>query len=342
MPTHPRLPILAALLAALVLALPAAAQASLTYVRDQPNPTVYVAKDDGSDAHKVASGYNPRMSPDGAAVAYFHEGPGHKAELKLAPVSGGAGRTLMVGWRESFYLDFSPDSEIIAALRGPEIGKPKLVLITVATGAQRVIASGYFSGFSFSPEGNELVYARTDGERHPPGSDVYRVSAGGGKPVQLTKDHISEDPLWGPNGKIVLVKRIDAKKRKYGPKTELYVMNPQGKQVKLLTHTTVDPLLLGLFPTAWSADGKRILAEFEGQDTSYAVGVNALTGAQRPIVKKAEQGFVGTALSSDGKTVLGYEGGFDLSNRHIVGTVPFSGGKLKVLAKSALEPDWSR
>jgi Tol biopolymer transport system component len=342
MPTKPPLKLIGALVAVTaLLALTAAAQASLTFVRNQSNPTVYVADDNGSGIKKVESGYSPHMSPDGASVAYFHEGPGHAAELKLAPTSGGPGKTLMVGWRETYELAFSTNSEVIAALRGPEIGKRKLVLITVATGAQKVIATGYFSGFDFSPEGNELVYAKANSEKYPPRSDIYRVSAAGGKAVALTSDHKSEYPLWGPTGKIVFVKLLDADKRKYGPKNELYLMNEKGKQVKRLTHTSVDQLLQGLFPTAWSGDGKRILAEFGGQDTSYAVGVNALTGAQKPIVKAAESGFVGTALSSDGKTVLGYEGGFDPGNKHRVVTVPFNGGKVKILVNNATEPDWS-
>jgi Tol biopolymer transport system component len=342
MPIKPKSKLLAALVAVTaLLALPAAAQASLTYVKGTLSQSVYVANDDGSGAHKVASGYSPHMAPDGASVAYFHEGPGHAAELKLAPVSGGAGKTVLNGWRETFYLAFSPDSQTIAALSGPELGKRKLVLVTVATGAQKTIASGYFSGFSFSPDGTELVYAKANAEKYPPKSDVYRVSTAGGKPVALTSDHKSGNPLWGPTGKIVFVKQLDANKRKYGPKNELYLMNEQGKQVKRLTHTNVDQLLQGLFPTDWSADGKRILAEFEGQDTSYAVAVNAISGAQKPILKKEEMGFVATALSADGKTVLGYEGGFDPGNAHNVGTVPFNGGKVKILVNNATEPDWS-
>ena len=119
-------------------------------------------------------------------------------------------------------------------------------------------------------------------------------------------------------------------------------MNTQGGGVKRLTHTKVDPLLTGLFPTDWSANGERLLAEFEGQDTSYAVTVNPRTGAQRPVYKAVEQGFVGTALSSDGKTVLGFTGGFEPGPGHNVATVPYAGGKPKVLVKNASEPDWSR
>lgn len=347
MPSLPKSRLLLPLLAlAALLALPAAAQAALTFTRNLSargsNPTVFVAKDNGRGARKVASGFTPHISPDGASVAYYHEGKGHKPELKLAPVTGGgAGRTLMVNLRDSYLLAFSPNSELIAALRGPELGKRKLVVITVATGRQKVVARGYFSGFSFSPEGDELVYAKADSERYPPRSDVYRVSVAGGKPARLTGDHRSTNPLWGPRGEIVFVKQLGAKQRRYGPKNELYLMNERGKDVRRLTHTKVGPLLQGLTPTDWSADGKRILAEFGGQDTSYAVGVNATTGAQHAITKKRELGFIGTALSADGQWVLGYEGGFESAFKPKTIRAPFSGGNGKVLARNASEPDWS-
>jgi Tol biopolymer transport system component len=256
----------------------------------------------------------------------------------------------MVNWRETSSLAFSPDSKTIAAPRGPELGKATLVLIDVASGAQHVVASGYFGGFSFSPDGSEIAYSLADSERFPPRSDVYRFEIeGNGKvfvraprPVRLTHDHRSSDPLWGPTGRIAFVKALDAKKRRYGPKNELFLMTPQGTGVKRLTHTRVPELLLGLFPTEWSADGSRLLAEFEGQDTSYAVVVNPKTGAQRPVSKAGEAGFVGTALSADGRLVLGFTGGFEPGPRHDVVAIPYGGGKPKVLAKRAFAPAWSR
>jgi Tol biopolymer transport system component len=336
--------------AAALFAIPTVAQATLTYVRSPLKPAVYAAADNGSGARRVGPGRSPRISPDGQTIAYLHEGSGssHSQELMVAPAAGGTSRTLMVGWQDTFYLAFSPDSQTIAALRGPELGARKLVLIDVASGAQRTVSSGYFSGFSFSPDGSELVYAKAGSEKYPPHSDVYRFEIPIGQsvrfvpPVRITHDRNSQDPLWGPSGKIVFVKLLGARQRKYGPKNELYLMSPSGSQVKRLTHTKVDPLLQGLFPTDWSADGKRLLAEFEGQDTSYAVTVNPQTGAQRPLIKAEESGFVGTALSADGTTVLGFEGGFDPVNQHNVATVPYKGGKAKVLVRHATEPDWGR
>ena len=346
MPSLLKFKLLGALVAATaLLALPAAAEATLVYVKNPMHPSVFGANDNGSEAFKVGLGTNPRVSPDGGVIAFQHEGPGGKRELKLAAAHGGGSKTVLSNLQDSFYVTFSPDSKLVAAVRGPEIGKGKLVLIDVTSGTLlRTVASGYFSGISFSPDGTELSYSVAQSEGFPQHSDVFTAPVAPGKPVQITKGGNSLDPLWGPSGKIVFVKQLGAKSRKYGPKNELYLMNPNGSGQKRLTHTKVGSLLQGLYPTAWSASGNRLLAEFEGQDTSYAVTVNPRTGAQKPLEKNGngEQGFVGTALSKDGTTVLGFSGGFEPGPNHAVATIPYKGGKAKALVKGGFEPDWSR
>ncbi len=81
-------------------------------------------------------------------------------------------------------------------------------------------------------------------------------------------------------------------------------MNSQGKGVKRLTNTKVPPLLQGLFPTDWSANGARLLAEFQGQDTSYAVA------SIRRERARPGAGRLGTASTDAG---LGDEAGFNRS-----------------------------
>jgi Tol biopolymer transport system component len=339
-----------ALLVALAAA-PAAAQATLVFSRNPLNPTIWSAADDGSGPRQLAPGSNPRISPDGKIVAFFHQGQGHSAqpELMLVPADGSAPVSrLVTGWRETSVFAWAPDSTSIAAVLGPELGAKRLVLIDTVTGAQQTIASGFFSGVSFAPEGGQLVYGRAASEDFPPRSDVYRYDIPQGEtlravqPVRLTRDHRSLSPLWGPAGRIVFVKQLGAKQRKYGPKNELYLMSPAGKQVRRLTHTKVDPLLQGLYPTAWSDSGNRLLAELDGQDTSYAVTVNPQTGAQRPVTKAREQGFAGTALSADGRSILGMTGGFEPGPGHKVLSIPYGGGRPELLAQNAFDPDWSR
>lgn len=343
----------AALLLVVLLVAPSAAQATLSFVRNPLHPVVWVARDDGSKARRVGPGNSPRVSPDGQILVYSPiVGGSFRSELAIAPANGsGPARPLLRNWREPSAFAWSPDSSTIAAVRGPELGPKNLVLVDVASGTQSVVATGYFSGVSFDPEGGAIVYARATKENFPPSSDVYRFEIPIGQPirfeppVRLTRDHRSLSPLWGPGDQVVFVKLVGRKQRRYGPKNELYLMNPSGGGVRRLTHTPVGALLQGLTPTQWSANGARLLTEFGGQDTSYAVAVNPRTGAERTLgrfVNHGEQGFVGTALSSDGKQVLGFTGGFEPGPGHAVATVPYTGGRERVLARNAFEPSWSR
>ncbi|MGN6253870.1 MAG: TolB family protein [Solirubrobacterales bacterium] len=333
-------PIALAVVALLVL--PASAQA-LVYVKNPSHPTVF-------DSHRgrIDTGSSPRILAGGVSIAYLHEGRGHTPEMKVILGSQPA-KTVLTDWREPNYMDNY--KELVAALRGPEIGKRELVAVNVDTGAVTVLDKGYFTGLSFCPECSEpqLVYSKSRSENSLLRSDVYKVAVNGGQPVRLTSDHRSLDPLWRPGtlerarpAKIAFVKELGAKRRKYGPKNELYVMNPSGAEVHRLTHTKVGPLLQGLFPVAFSQDGRHLLAEFEGQDTSYAVGVDFRTGRQHPIAAVGERGFIGTAISDDGESVLGYTGGFDPGASHDVAIAPFAGGKPRVKVKNAFEADWNR
>jgi Tol biopolymer transport system component len=329
---------------AVLIAVPASAGATLVFVRHPLKPLVWVAADDGSSQHRLTAGTSPHVSPDGQMVAYLRirRSGAYRPELMVVPADGSASpRRLLANWSQSWIFDWSPDSGTIATVRGPELGAKRLVLIDVASGAQRTVAMGYFSGVSFAPQGGQLVYGRSASERYPPHSDIYRFDLSGGGTVRLTRDHRSLSPLWGPR-EIVFVKLLGADRRRYGPKNELYLMQPGGEAEHRLTHTGVGALLQGLTPTQWSADGSRLLAEFGGQDTSYAVTVNPRTGAQRPVGKAGERGLVGAALSADGELVLGATGGFEPGPNHDVVSVPYGGGKTRILARNAFEPDWSR
>jgi Tol biopolymer transport system component len=347
MPNSPKFRLIALLVvvASLFAALPAVAQATLVFSRNPLNPSVFKANDNGSGVKKIGPGFSPKISPDGETIVFFRGGNGakQKPELMAVATAGGPVRKLATDWQDNFVFAWSPDSQTIATLIGPELGKQKLTTINVISGAQHTVASGYFNGVSFSPENpSELVYGRAPSEKYPPKTNVFRASLSDGATVQLTKDNRSETPLWGPGGKVVFIKLVGGKQRKYGPKNDLYTMSPTGTGVKRLTNTKVDPLTVGLSPTAWSASGNQLLTEYGGQDTSYAVTVNPKTGAEKTLTKEREVGFIGTALSSDGTSVLGWLGGFEPGPNKKVVSIPYKGGKPKVLVSNAAEPDWSR
>lgn len=347
-------PLALATLVAALLALPTAAHATLTFVRNPLHPQVWVAEDTGKHAHELVAGSNPRISPDGKVVALLHQGTGRSAqpELVLAPADRSAPPSVLVkGWRNPYVFAWSPDSKSVAVVLGPELGRQRLVLIDTEDGSQLTVASGYFNGVSFDPEGGAIVYGRAPSEKYPPKSDVYRfdipppgaVFVKAPTPVRLTSNRRSLTPVWGPNDQVAFSELLGAKKRKYGPKSEIYLMNSAGKQVRRLTHSTVDPLAFGLTPTAFSPSGNRLLAQFGGQDITYAVAVNPTNGYQRPLIEATEQGFVGVGFSADGKYVLGKTGGFEPGQGTDVGIVAYNGPhSVQVLAHNGFEPSWSQ
>lgn len=322
---------------AVLLDAPVAAEATIAFVRGNTNSAVWAANDNGSGQRRLGLGFSPHVSPDGTTVAFmsFASSPSAPSRLMLVPASGGTPRILASGWQDPESFAWSPDSGRIAAVLGPEVGRDRLVLIDVGDGSQQTIASGYFSGVSFSPNGESLVYAKARSEQQQQRSNIYRVAATGGSPVALTHDSRSLWPLWGPAGKIVFVKLLDAKRRLYGPKNELFTIGPSGGRARRLTHTVVGPLVQGLIPTQWSASGSRLLCEFGGQDTSYAVTVNPKTGAQRNVAGYG--GFVATALSPSGSTIFGFTG-FLGPGPHDIATVAYRGGPVKMLIANGIEP----
>jgi len=343
MPTLPKLKLVPALLAVVaLLAVPAAAQATLAYTTHLFHPHVVVAQNNGKGAKAIGAGTNPKVSPDGKLVAFEREPSNGKGpEMKLYDVATGKTKTIFSPWRESYTFAWSPDSTMLAALRGGELGSRTLFVVNVETGKATRIATGYFNAVSFSPDNKEVVFGL--GSKEFGGKiNIVRGPVAGGPTSPLTHDGISGWPLWGPQGQIVFVKQLNAKQRKYGPKNDLFLMNANGKGVKRLTHTKVDALTAGLFPTAWSASGNQLLAEFGGQDTSYAVAVNPKTGAERNLSPgNTETGFAGVALTPDAKTVLGYIGGYEGGGNSLkIASVPYTGGKPKVIVNGGFNPSW--
>ena len=100
-------------------------------------------------------------------------------------------------------------------------------------------------------------------------------------------------------------------------------------------------LVSGLTPLGFSADGKRLLAEFVGQDTSEAWAVQVGSGRARRVRVKGKT-VVGGGISRDGSRLLVTEGGLDgpASTGNVL-AVPFTGGAPTRLVAHAAEPSWN-
>jgi hypothetical protein len=316
---------------ALLIAAPAAG-ATLVYVKgpNSAHPSVWAARDDNRAKHRIGEGTLPVISPDGKWVAWQY-----RDTVRLRKVSGRNIRR--IGRSQDIEdMDFSPDSKRLAvALRG------RIVLHDIASKETDTIARGFIHGLSFSPDAKSLVYGSSGrNQAFDAPSDLYAVTLGSESKTRVTRDRKSLLPLWGSNGEIV----FDRQTPRDGdaPKLNLYGIHPDGGALRRITALKIPPLLSGLVAREMSADGRRLLAEFEGQDVSVGFAVNPVSGRTRSLSKNMETGFVAADLTADGRTVLGMTGGPDPSNRHDVVTIPYAGGKPTVLVKRAAYPDWTR
>jgi hypothetical protein len=209
----------------------------------------------------------------------------------------------------------------------------------VPSATSRTIAKGYFYGFGFSPDAQQIVYTRAPHDVLQLDSDLFTAAVAGGAPVRIATNNPALSPVWGPQ----YIAYSQARLRKLdAPVFQIHRVNPDGSANTVMTHTRVPKLVSGLTPTEFSVDGTRLLAQFGGQDTSYAVAVDPVTGAERVLGPKSERGLFATRLSKDGQVVLAASGGFDESGHSDVVTIPWTGGKTTVLVRNANEPDWDR
>jgi hypothetical protein len=320
--------------AALLIAAPAA-HAELVYVKkpNSANPQVWVAQDDGTGALKLGNGIQPVISPDGAWVAW--RAFGSRERVLLVKSTGGTPkrivRSMLVG-----DLRFSPDSTKLGiTLRG------RLLVHDLTTRSSSTVAHGFVRGFSFSPDSQAIVYGTAGtNEAFDAPADLYALQLAGDGKTRVTRDRKSLNPVWGPDGSIYHDRQI----RRPGdaPTYNLFAIHPDGGALRRITSLKIPHLLSGLVPIDISADSKRLLALFTGQDTAFGFAVNPADGHTRSLSKKAETGFVATDLSADGRLVLGMTGGPDPAARHNVVTVPWRGGTPTVLVRGATSPRWTR
>jgi Tol biopolymer transport system component len=122
------------------------------------------------------------------------------------------------------------------------------MLIDSVSGREKVFARGRrLSGVvspSFSPDSRQIVYGRYD----QTGGDLYVYNAASDKTKQITRDHKDFDPSWGPRW--IAFNRSGSIRG-----GDVWLVRPDGTGTHRLTHTNA-----GIYPAAWSANGRRLLA----------------------------------------------------------------------------------
>jgi hypothetical protein len=305
---------------------------------DTTRQSVWVADRNGKHGRRLARGRAPVVSPDGRQVAFAGGCTGDPpAECtKLFVVSSGGGTPRSLGPGEEPV--WTRDSSRIVARSGRQ-----LVSIEVESGEKAMLDRGSFFGWTIAPSGRKVAYGRGPSDDPLRGMDLFVVDIGGGGRRQLTHDRRSGNPVWGPR-RIAFTK---FRRRSGYPAYDLWTVAPDGRGARLVVRgkTVADRFrlndVLGLFPFEWGADGRRLLTTYmtELAETPFALDVRS--GAVRRLWRTRARDVVASGLSTDGRLVL-----LEVSPSPDIGpinveTVPYAGGRPRVLVRAAREPSWN-
>ncbi len=230
------------------------------------SPVVYVAKDNGKQPRRLGIGRAPTISPNGQWVAFVTvpTGGSQMDTVVLQRLTAGSQRLVMRS-KSIDSLRFSPDSTKVAAVAG---GK-RVRVYDLAADELHVAAEGEIRGYSFAPDGKSIVFGRAEAAGFQAKSDLYVTPVLGGRVSRLTELENALNPVWGP--KEIAFDRF---KRRKGdaPAYNLWALTPLvDDSLRRLTNLTIPPLVSGLVPLEQSADGRRLLTVFTGQDTGGRV-----------------------------------------------------------------------
>jgi Tol biopolymer transport system component len=301
-----------------------------------------VANADGSDARVITQGLSAALSPDGRWLTYRRAADSQHVFLR--DLENGKTRDLGLVWT----LAWSPDSDKLAISNGKEL------LLRDPDGEEsRELARGKIWSVSFSPDGKAIVFTNGNipSEAREHWSDLFVARLSEDRVVRLTKDGLSTDPVWGRSWIAFSRWRPIDDFGGYEQVHDLHLMRPDGSDVHRLTideesagHGKDDDFLrFGLVPEGFSADGKRLLACVSMElGACEPVTFDVPNGPGRKLVSAAEPGAVWRAvLSADGSQVLLSDGRLDGEQDHSVFTMPFEGGKRRLLLRNSTDASWA-
>jgi Tol biopolymer transport system component len=330
----------------------------LVYEKVVGETGIWMARVDGSGTRLlVRNGQLPVLSPDGKLVAYFADCRASNLGCTYVVSTSGGKPRLLSARRLDEAITWSPTSERVASIsafggreyqQGDE--KDELVSIDVASGEELTLArAAQFFGWSFSPDGERVVFARAD--RNADGYlsediDLFVTAADGGETSRITLTGDTSYPVWGPRS-IAFAKYVPFEAK--GGFSEIWQIQPDGTGGKRITKPLRKRFLgqghRGLSAIDWSEDGSALLAGLVGDWGSVPIAVDPGTGAARELGRFGRPwGSETIALSRDGRSVLIQEGSFAEvpPEKMTVLIVPYQGGKPTIVARGARTPTWNR
>jgi Tol biopolymer transport system component len=324
----------------------------LAYSTESANGSSYVwiSAASGTEPRRLGGGDQPLLAPNGQSVAASLFGATVGVEeqgpsLGIYPAAGGPSvNYFSLETAIATALAWSPDSRYLAVVLQSNgtndiADDSGLDVVDTQTDTVKRIAAGEIYGASFARDGTDrLVFALSHSESFASGVNLYVSEADGAGLHRITSEGRSLHPVWGPKYIAYDRERV----RHESPEYQIWLGLPSGARVRKLTHLSVGPLVQGLVPLAFSADGSRLVAEFEGEDTSEAYAVTVASGRARAVTVRGHAAQA-AGISSDGSTLLLDTDGFEQQPaRPRIVTMPFAGGPTTVLVAHGSQASWNR
>ncbi len=303
---------------------------------DPPEPRAKDGKKllTATDVLRINGVGSPRISPDGARVAYtvsevkMEEDKEWKSttHVWVVPTNGGKARQYTRGDKSATAPEWSPDGTMLAFLTDREKDGERQVWMMNADGGEAWSVTshkGGVSGFHFSPDGKRLVFTAVDQpnkdeeDRKKVKDDtmvidhdikmthLWLFDLDKKEEKRLTQgDWTVSDPQWSPDGTRITYTTRPTPRADDGALSDVWMVTVASGEKKKLVG---DP---GNGDTArWSPDGQWIAytgnrdRAYGGVSTSYLYLIPANGGTAKELTAKFDLS-VGTPVwSRDGKTI---------------------------------------
>jgi hypothetical protein len=241
---------------------------TIVYWSEEPWPSIWAVRPDGSDRHRILpnrqNAKRPRLSYGMVWVAFDGAPPGKTPlsdfDVQIVRLDGTGLRTVTHTADWDTDAQWAPSGEWLSFTRTPPSpqdcrGASIWVVRPDGTGPRRV-APG--CGARWSPDGKRLVYASRDGHH------LLVVDVSGGKPRPLGRrvlDGFVQPAAWSRTGNVLFTRASG----QTGYDADVLVIAADGTCARRLARG---------FAAAWSPDGARVLYTRSFSSALLVIGAN--------------------------------------------------------------------
>jgi len=230
---------------------------SMVYISDVGGrEQLFVRSLDGREVRQLttdsADHEDPAWSPDGKTIAFVYIKEGH-AQVALIPATGGAIDILTSTGERVIHPNWSPDGKKVVYCADDDLKPPKknpaaIKVIDLSTRRVRILISGGVNTYPvWSPDGQLLAFRRMVEDTN---SEVFLADSAGHHQRNISNSPAFDGwPAWSPDGRLIAFASNRGGRGDY----EIYVMRPDGSDVRLVARTTGRATA-----PKWGVDGRTI------------------------------------------------------------------------------------